>query len=99
MLKHQGRHLNFFLGAKNFIFQCHTGLLKNWKNTTLYVVIWRYLQSRIKVFWGPRLDTTVGPHTHPIFLSSSDPINLTGVWGITTEKVWNCKCHSGVSEA
>ena len=31
----QGRHFNFFLGGG-------TGLLKNWKNSTLYVVIWRY---------------------------------------------------------
>ena len=52
-------------------------------------------QSQIKVFWGPRLDTIVGPHTHPALPSSSDPINLTGVWGITTENVWNCKCHIG----
>ena len=56
-------------------------------------------QGRIKVFWGPRLDTIVGPHTQPTLPSSSDPINLTEVWGITTEKVWNCKCHRRVLEA
>ena len=38
---HQGRHFNFFLGAKFFfIFFNATGLLKNWKNSTLYVVIY-----------------------------------------------------------
>ena len=64
-----------------------------------YILFTRNIQSRIKVFWGPRLDTIVGPHIHPTLPSSSDPINLTGVWGITTEKVWNCKCHMRVSEA
>ena len=39
-------------------------------------------QSRIKVFGGPRLDTILGPHTHPSLPSSFDPINLTGVWSI-----------------
>ena len=29
----------------------------------------------------------MGPHAHPTLPSSSDPINLTGVWGITTEKI------------
>ena len=38
----QGRHFNFFLGGQNFLFFNATGLLKNWKNSTLYVVIWRY---------------------------------------------------------
>ena len=33
----QGRHFNFFLGAKFFLFSNATGLLKNWKNTTLYM--------------------------------------------------------------
>ena len=38
-----GRHFNFFLGeAKFFFFFNATGLLKNWKNSTLYVVIWRH---------------------------------------------------------
>ena len=37
----QGRHFNFFLGeGQNFFkFFNATGLLKNWKNSTLYVVI------------------------------------------------------------
>ena len=47
-----------------------------------------WLQSRIKVIWGPKLDTIVGPYTHPSLPSLSDPVNLTGVWGITIEKVW-----------
>ena len=41
----------------------------------------------------------MGPHTHLTPPSSSYLIKLTGVWGITTEKVWNCKCHRRVSEA
>ena len=36
----QGRHFNFFLGGQIFVlFFNATGLLKNWKNSTLYVVI------------------------------------------------------------
>ena len=36
----QGRHFNFFLGGQIFVlFFIATGLLKNWKNSTLYVVI------------------------------------------------------------
>ena len=36
----QGRHFNFFLGGQHFFkFFNATGLLKNWKNSTLYVVI------------------------------------------------------------
>ena len=54
------------------------------------------IQSRINVFWGPRLDTIVGPYTHPSLPFSSDPVNLTGVLYITIEKVWNCKCHRRV---
>ena len=39
----QGRHFNFFLGGANFVlFFKATGLLKNLKNSTLYVVISRY---------------------------------------------------------
>ena len=56
-------------------------------------------RAGLKYFGALGLDTIVGPHTHPTLPSSSDPINLTGVWGITTEKVWNCKCHRRVSEA
>ena len=47
-------------------------------------------QSRIKMNWGPKLDTIVGPNTHPSLPSFSDLVNLTGVWGITIKKVWNC---------
>ena len=36
---HQGRHFNFFLGGNFFLFFNDTELLKNWKNSTLYVVI------------------------------------------------------------
>ena len=41
----------------------------------------------------------MGPYTHPSIPAFSDLLNLTGVWGITIEKVWNCKCHRRVSEA
>ena len=34
----QGRHFNFFLGGQNFLkFFNATGLLQNWKKTTLYM--------------------------------------------------------------
>ena len=41
----QGRHFNFFLGGQFFfsIFQCHRTIEKLEKNSTLYVVMWRYL--------------------------------------------------------
>ena len=74
-------------------------IMKQTNTCSIYQRPYSRRQSRIKVFWGLRLDTIVGPHTHPTLPSSSDPINLTGVWGITTEKVWNCKGHRRVSEA
>ena len=39
----QGRHFNFFLGGQNFFkFSMPPDYWKNGKNSTLYVVIWRY---------------------------------------------------------
>ena len=40
----------------------------------------------------------MGPFTRPSLPSSSDPVNLIGVWGINIKQVWNCKCHRRVSE-
>ena len=39
----QGRHFNFFLRGTNFLnVSMPPDYLKNWKNSTLYAVIWRY---------------------------------------------------------
>ena len=48
------------------------------------VVLDSSMQGRIKVFWGPRLDTIVGPYTHPYLPSSPDSLNLTA---------WNSGYH------
>ena len=51
------------------------------KNLGIIKRIPHCLQSRIKVFWGPRLDTIVGPHTHPT-LSSSKSVPHQPDWNL-----------------
>ena len=52
-----------------------------------------HTQSRIKVFWGPRLDTIVGPYTHPYLPSSPNSLNQAA-WSSEYHHQKSLKLHA-----